>query len=54
MQRLGLLVDKVLKLSWYENKEIALNKEQFNLVEMANEVIASMRLQFEAQAAQVT
>ena len=32
MQRLGLLVDKVLKLSLYENREIALQKEPFNLV----------------------
>ena len=54
MQRLGLLVDKVLKLSLYENREIALQKESFNLVELANEVAASMKLQFEKQQAIIT
>lgn len=51
MQRLGLLVDKVLKLSMFENKEIALNKEQFDLVELARGVMLSMKLQFEKQKA---
>jgi two-component system phosphate regulon sensor histidine kinase PhoR len=54
MQRLGLLVDKVLKLSLYENKEITLSKEAFDLVAMAREVIASMRLQFEKHSAGVS
>ncbi|SFF02519.1 two-component system, OmpR family, phosphate regulon sensor histidine kinase PhoR [Chitinophaga sp. CF118] len=51
MQRLGLLVDKVLKLSMFENREIALNKEQFDLVELAKSVMVSMKLQFEKQQA---
>nr|WP_276611799.1 HAMP domain-containing sensor histidine kinase [Chitinophaga oryziterrae] len=51
MQRLGLLVDKVLKLSMFENREIALNKEQFDLVELARAVMLSMKLQFEKQKA---
>ncbi len=54
IQRLGLLVDKVLKLSLYENREIALQKEQVNMVELVNEVIASMKLQFDKQHAAVT
>jgi len=54
MQRLGLLVDKVLKLSLYENQEITLGREPFNLVTMAEEVVASMRLQFEKQDATVS
>ena len=54
MQRLGLLVDKVLKLSLYENKEISLNKEPFNLVTLAHEVTASMKLQFDKQQADTT
>jgi len=54
MQRLGLLVDKVLKLSLYENREISLQKEQFNLAELAKEVIASMKLQFDKQHAITT
>ncbi len=53
MQRLGLLVDKVLKLSLYENKEIALQKEPFDLDALAHEVVASMKLQFEKQHAAV-
>ena len=54
MHRLGLLVDKVLKLSMFENKEVALNKEQFDLVELADAVMLSMRLQFEKQHAVAT
>ncbi|MFT3932517.1 MAG: HAMP domain-containing sensor histidine kinase [Chitinophagaceae bacterium] len=54
MQRLGLLVDKVLKLSMYENKEITLHKEPINLVTLAEEVAASMKLQFEKRNARVT
>src|SRR6185369_17503836 len=54
MQRLGLLVDKVLKLSLYENREIALQKEEFNLAALVEEVIASMKLQFDKQHAVTT
>ena len=54
MQRLGLLVDKVLKLSLYENKKITLNKEHFSLVALAGEVIGSMKLQFDSRHAVVT
>jgi two-component system, OmpR family, phosphate regulon sensor histidine kinase PhoR len=54
LQRLGLLVDKVLKLSMFEKKEIALQKEKFNLYELAQEVTASMKLQFEKNNAHVT
>jgi two-component system phosphate regulon sensor histidine kinase PhoR len=49
IQRLGLLVDKVLKLSMFENREIALNKEQFDIRALARGVMASMKLQFEKQ-----
>ncbi len=51
MQRLGLLVDKVLKLSMFENKEITLNKEQFDLRMLTKSVMASMKLQFEKHRA---
>ena len=54
IQRLGLLVDKVLKLSMFESKEIALQKEHFDLLELTQEVMASMKLQFEKQHAVVT
>lgn len=51
MQRLGLLVDKVLKLSMFENKEITLNKEQFDLRMLTKSVMASMKLQFDKHRA---
>src|SRR5690606_1620741 len=54
MQRLGLLVDKVLKLSMFENREIALNKEPFDLRALARSVMVSMKLQFEKQRATTT
>jgi len=54
IHRLGLLVDKVLKLSMFENKEIALQTESFDLVQLTQEVMASMKLQFEKQKAVVT
>ncbi|GAA0558708.1 hypothetical protein GCM10009415_45860 [Chitinophaga japonensis] len=54
MQRLGLLVDKVLKLSMFENREIALNKERFDLRALARSVMVSMKLQFEKQHATTT
>jgi two-component system phosphate regulon sensor histidine kinase PhoR len=54
LQRLGLLVDKVLKLSMFEKKEIDLNFELFDLKDVVNEVVASLRLQIEKCNATVT
>lgn len=54
LQRLGLLVDKVLKLSMFEKKEIELRYEVFDLKEVVNEVVASLRLQIEKHHARVT
>ncbi|HEX8331019.1 MAG TPA: HAMP domain-containing sensor histidine kinase [Segetibacter sp.] len=54
LQRLSLLVDKVLKLSMFEKKEIELKKEWFNMEELVKEVMNSMRLQFEKQKASVS
>jgi two-component system, OmpR family, phosphate regulon sensor histidine kinase PhoR len=51
LQRLSLLVDKVLKISMFEKKEITLEKERFDLVQLAREVMDSMKLQFEKQNA---
>ncbi len=53
LQRLSLLVDKVLKLSMFEKKEMELKKEQFDCKLLAEEVINSMKLQFEKYHAQV-
>jgi len=54
LQRLGLLVDKVLKLSMFEKKEIDLQFETFDLREVVDEVVASMRLQIEKYQATVS
>ncbi len=54
LQRLGLLVDKVLKLSMFENKKVELRKEQFDMKVLIDETLATMRLQLEKQNAQVS
>jgi two-component system phosphate regulon sensor histidine kinase PhoR len=53
LQRLGLLVDKVLKLSMFEKKEMELKKEQFDCKQLTEEVMSSMKLQFEKYRAKV-
>jgi len=47
MQRLSLLVDKVLKLSMFESDKIVLNKEWFNLKQLMDEIIDSIKIQFD-------
>lgn len=54
LQRLGLLVDKVLKLSMFEKKEIDLKFENIDLKNVVEEVVASLRLQLEKYHARVT
>lgn len=54
LQRLNLLVDKVLKLSMFEKKEIELKYELLNLADVVEEVVASMRLQTEKYRGTVT
>jgi two-component system phosphate regulon sensor histidine kinase PhoR len=51
LQRLSLLVDKVLKLSLFERQEIELKNDYFDLKKLVDEVMASMRLQFEKYGA---
>jgi two-component system phosphate regulon sensor histidine kinase PhoR len=51
LQRLGLLVDKVLKLSIFENKTVALKKEMIDMRKLVDEVMQMMKLQFEKQHA---
>lgn len=53
LQRLNLLVDKVLKLSMFEKKEIELKYEEIDLKDLVAEVVASMRLQVEKFGARV-
>jgi two-component system phosphate regulon sensor histidine kinase PhoR len=54
LQRLSLLVDKVLKLSMFERKELELKKEQFDYRQLVEEVMNSMKLQFEKYHAKAT
>jgi two-component system phosphate regulon sensor histidine kinase PhoR len=53
LNRLNLLVDKVLKLSMFEKKEIQLNLEPLDLKALTDEVLASLRLQLEKKNASV-
>jgi two-component system phosphate regulon sensor histidine kinase PhoR len=54
LHRLSLLVDKVLKLSMFEKKEIELKYEMLDLKGVVNEVVSSMRLQIEKHHANVS
>lgn len=54
LQRLSLLVDKVLKLSMFERKELELKYETLDLHELVEEVTASLKLQLEKKKAMVS
>ena len=54
LQRLSMLVDKVLKLSMFENKDIELQHENIDFKKLVEDVIYSMRLQFEKQSASIS
>lgn len=54
LQRLSLLVDKVLKLSMFENKELQLKVEAVNMEQLVGEVAESLKLQFDKKAALIT
>ncbi len=54
LQRLSLLVDKVLKLSMFEMKGIDLKYESLNLHDLVQEVAASLKLQLEKHHASLT
>lgn len=51
LNRLSLLVDKVLRLSMFENKEIELKKEKFSIKQLAEDTVKSMQLQFDKRNA---
>src|SRR5205823_10477335 len=53
LQRLSLLVDKVLKLSMFEKKESDLKFEVMDMKDLVSEVTSSMRLQFEKHHAKI-
>lgn len=54
LQRLSLLVDKVLKLSMFEKKEVDLKYETMDMKQLIEEVTSSMRLQFEKRNAEIS
>jgi len=54
LQRLSLLVDKVLKLSMFEKREVELKYEALDMSALVDEVITSLRLQFEKHRADVS
>ena len=53
LQRLSLLVDKVLKLSMFEKQEIELKYEELELKDIVDEVVSSMKLQLDKHNATV-
>ena len=53
LQRLGLLVDKVLKMSLFEQKQMAMQYEDVDLKLLTEAVIASMRLLLEKANAHI-
>jgi two-component system phosphate regulon sensor histidine kinase PhoR len=53
LQRLSLLVDKVLKLSMFESDRIVLEKEWFNFGQLIAETIHSMQPLFDKQNAKI-
>jgi len=53
LQRLSFLVDKVLKLSMFEKHQVDLKEETVDIAQLVNEVVNSMKLQFEKYKAKV-
>ena len=47
LNRLSMLVDKVLRLSMFESQKVDLKPQPFDIRELISEVVKSMRLQFE-------
>jgi two-component system phosphate regulon sensor histidine kinase PhoR len=53
LNRLSLLVDKVLRLSMFETQQVELKYEWFDIKSLVKEIIDSMQLQFEKTGAAV-
>lgn len=51
ISRLSLLVDNVLKLSMFENDKIELDKQSFDIVQLINEILNALSIQFEQHQA---
>lgn len=54
LQRLSLLVDKVLKLSMFEKKEMEMKFEPVNVGQLVDEVVVSLKLQLEKNNAELS
>lgn len=54
LNRLSLLVDRVLKLTMFEKQQTELKYDQVDIKQLANEVITSMGLQFDKAHAKTT
>ncbi len=52
--RLSMLVDKIMKMSAFESQGIALKLSKIDLQQLINQVLSSMKLQFEKQGAEVS
>jgi two-component system phosphate regulon sensor histidine kinase PhoR len=53
LNRLSLLVDKVLRLSMFETQQVELKYESFDIKQLVEEVMQSMQLQFQKSRAVV-
>jgi len=53
LNRLTMLVDKVLKMSVFEQKALELNLEMVDVADLLQQIMTSMKLQFEKYQAQV-
>ena len=53
LNRLGILVDKVLKISMFEQNKLDMKTEPVDMKQLTQDVLASMKLQFEKYKAQV-
>lgn len=53
INRLGLPVDNVLKLSMFENDKIELTKENFDIVALTQEVVTALSIQIDKRNANV-
>lgn len=47
LQRLGLLVDKVLRISMFQKQGFTLHKERLDIKSLIDEILSTMKLQFE-------
>lgn len=53
LNRLGILVDKVLKMSMYDRGDIKMNMKNVDLKLVINEIVDSLKLQFEQRSATI-